>query len=255
MRNETLAAIRAVEKAIKIADSREGAEQVTSKGGIDLVTNTDLMCEDMIRVELGAAFPEYSIVGEERGGSPTQDKPYWLVDPICGTRPYASDVPLYCTNIALVENGAVTAAVVGLGKSREILYAEKGSGAIMRTVDAERRVEVNDSSNSLWIGGRGEHLSNVIRNAMLLKDWYIWQFPSTVGYPYVAAGRFSGLVHFSDHMSSVHTAAGCLVAEEAGAIVTGMDGSPWNLEKRTYILASTPALHSELCDLLEKSRQ
>jgi myo-inositol-1(or 4)-monophosphatase len=254
MRKETQVAIRVAERAIKIADSREGAEEVTSKGGIDLLTNTDLMCEDMIRAELTEAFPECSIVGEERGGTPSDDKPYWLVDPICGTRPYASDISLYCTNIALVENGVVTIAVIALGKSGEILYAEKGSGATLRVVDEERRIEVGDSSNSIWIGGRGEHLGNVIRNAMLLKHWYIWQFPSTVGYPYVADGRFSGLVHFADYMSSVHTAAGCFLAEEAGAIVTGTDGQPWNLEKRDYILASTPELHKELFDLIELSR-
>ena len=69
MRHETEVAIRAVEKAIKMADSREGADKITSKGGIDLVTNTDMMCEDVIRAELTGAFPDYAIHGEERGGS------------------------------------------------------------------------------------------------------------------------------------------------------------------------------------------
>jgi len=114
MRPETEAAIRAAGIAQRLADSREGADQVTSKGGIDLVTATDLACEDAIRAELTRAFPAYTVIGEERGGSPAPGAPYWLVDPICGTRPFASHVPLYCTNIALVEHGAVTVAVVGV---------------------------------------------------------------------------------------------------------------------------------------------
>src|SRR5438034_8992292 len=115
MRAETQAAIRAAQTAQRIADSRDGADRVTSKGGIDLVTAADVACEDAIRTELSGAFPEHPVIGEERGGAPLAGKPYWLVDPICGTRPFASNVPLYCTNIALVENGPVTAAVIGVG--------------------------------------------------------------------------------------------------------------------------------------------
>jgi len=100
VRAETEAAIRAVKTAQQIADSREGAAKITSKGGIDLVTGADVACEDAIRLELTQAFPQYPVVGEERAGTPVAGKPYWLVDPICGTRHYASDIPLYCTNVA-----------------------------------------------------------------------------------------------------------------------------------------------------------
>src|SRR3954452_12614317 len=132
MRSETDVAIRAAGIARAIADSRQGADQVTSKGGIDLVTATDVACEDPIRAELGRAFPEHAVVGEERGGTPVAGKPYWLVDPICGTRPFASDIALYCSNVALVEVDAVTVAAVGVGKSDDIAWAERGGGAWTR---------------------------------------------------------------------------------------------------------------------------
>ncbi|MBF8269834.1 MAG: hypothetical protein HW386_1543 [Gammaproteobacteria bacterium] len=254
MRLETETAIRAVTNAIKIADSREGAETVTSKGGIDLVTHTDILCEDSIRAELTQAFPDYPIVGEERGGTPIAGRPYWLVDPICGTRPYASDVPLYCTNVALVENNTVTLAAVGLGNNGETVYAEQGMRAHVRKNGVDRKIAVTDSSNTLWLGGRGQHSADLVRAAMLSKRWYIWQFSSSIAYPYVAAGRIAGLVHFSEHLSSVHTAAGCFIAAAAGAIVTDIDGRPWNLENRSYVLASTPALHNDLLDLIANSR-
>ena len=156
MREETKAAIRAAGIAQQIADSRVGADNVTSKGGIDLVTATDVACEDAIRAELISAFPDYPVVGEERGGTPVDGRPYWLVDPICGTRPFAFNIPLYCTNIALVENGAVTVAAIGVGKTGELMYAEKGSGAWMRTTVGERRLSVSDHSNTIWIDGKTE---------------------------------------------------------------------------------------------------
>ena len=153
MRPQTEAAIQAAGIAQRIADSREGADQVTSKGGIDLVTATDLACEDAIRAELTRAFPGYPVIGEERGGSSVAGMPYWLVDPICGTRPFASNVPLYCTNIALVENGTVTVAAVGVGQTGELLYAERGAGAWMRTAAGDRRLVPGEHSQTVWIGG------------------------------------------------------------------------------------------------------
>ena len=94
MRPETETAIRAATIAQSLADSRIGSDEINSKGGIDLVTGTDVACEDAIRAELLRRFPDYPVIGEERGGTPVQDKPYWLVDPICGTRSFASNIPL-----------------------------------------------------------------------------------------------------------------------------------------------------------------
>jgi fructose-1,6-bisphosphatase/inositol monophosphatase family enzyme len=66
-RQETVVAIGAMARALELTQSRVGAEDVTSKGGRDLVTATDIVVEDQVRAigrqELGA-----SVVGEERGG-------------------------------------------------------------------------------------------------------------------------------------------------------------------------------------------
>jgi len=180
LRPETQAAIRAAGIAQRIADSRAGADHVTSKGGIDLVTDTDLACEDAIRAELSRNFPEYAVIGEERQGTVRPGQPYWLVDPICGTRPFAS------------------------------------------------------------------------KRALLLKRWYVWRFSSSLAYAYLALGRIAGVIQFSSHppadaYGSVHAAAGCFIAREAGAVVTDLDdGSPWHLTTASFLIASSAELHEEL---------
>lgn len=258
MRLQTDAAIRAAGIAQRIADSRAGADQIKSKGGIDLVTATDVACEDAIRSELTRAFPDYPVIGEERGGTPSDGKPYWLVDPICGTRPFASNVPLYCSNIALVENGSVTVAAIGVGRTGEIVYAERDSGAWIRTALSEQRIGVADSSNTIWIDGKTEHAANVVRRAIVLNSWYVWLFSSTLSYVYAASGRISGILHFGKEKpighGSVHTAAGCFVAREAGAIVTDVDtGQPWRLSSRSHLVAASSSLHDQLLDLAHGS--
>lgn len=148
--------------------SRRGPNHL--EGGIDLVTDTDLACEDAIRTELLRIFPEWPVIGEERGGIPLSGKPYWLVDPTCGTRPFASNVPLYCTNIALVENGAVSLAAIGIGMTREILFAETGQGAQMRLNGTDRPVAVSDSSNTVWIHGITQEAADSVRRIMMDED-------------------------------------------------------------------------------------
>lgn len=255
LRPETEAAIRSAAIAIAIADSREGAGEVDSKGGIDIVTATDVRCEDAIRGELDKTFPGCAIVGEERGGEGSDTGTYWLVDPICGTRPFASNVPLYCTNIALVEEGEVTAAAVAIGCTGEVLFAEKNGGAWLRDAEGDRPIRTAEDSNSIWIGTQTELGANVVRNALLLRRWYVWQFPSSLGYAYLAAGRIAGIVHLSPSLSAVHTAAGSFISREAGAVVTDLDtGGPWTLDTRAFLLGATPVIHDELRELVEGSR-
>ena len=77
------------------------------------MTTADVAVEDAIRAAVDAAHG-LPVVGEERGGeTPADGSPYWLVDPICGTRNYASGTTLWCVNLVLVEDGAVTIGVVG----------------------------------------------------------------------------------------------------------------------------------------------
>src|SRR5205809_3555098 len=111
-RPETVVAIEAVKRALTIAQHGVGAGEVTAKGGRDLVTVADVAVEDAVRNMVADAL-SFSVVGEERGGKASADgSPYWLVDPICGTRNFASGIPLYCVNVAPVENGEVMVAVV-----------------------------------------------------------------------------------------------------------------------------------------------
>ena len=251
MRPETEAAIRAAKLAQGIADARTGADHITSKGGIDLVTGTDVACEDRIREELLRAYPDYPVIGEERGGAPVPEKPYWLVDPICGTRMFASNLPLYCTNIALVENGDVTVAAVGLGKTGEILFAERGKGGWIRTTTGDRPLRVSGDTNALWIDGADVRAAEVVRQAMLSRQWYVWMYSSSIAMAHLADGRLSGLIALAPlaqvTSGTEHFAAGALVASEAGAIVMDLvTGKPWDLQTRSFLAAATEEMREKL---------
>src|SRR4051794_17948198 len=103
VRAETTAALAAVRAGLDVALSRTGAEHVQFKAGVDIVTGADIAAEQAIRRVLEQRCPGLPIVGEEGGGDvPEAGGAYFLVDPICGTRNYASHLALFCTNVALV---------------------------------------------------------------------------------------------------------------------------------------------------------
>jgi len=260
IRPETISAIRAIDIARGIVDGRVGADRITSKGGIDLVTGADIACEDAIRAELLRAFPDFPVIGEERGGVPRKGSPYWLVDPICGTRTFASDIPLYCTNITLVENGEPAIAVVGIGRTGEVVYAERNRGARLRAGANDTPIKVDDSNNLLWIDGRTEQAADFIKRVLLPRRWYVMQFPSSLAYAYLACGRIAAAALFSSKSApeaygSVHSAAGCLLALEAGAIVTELNGAPWTLATRSTLIAASKGLHETLSQLLAEQQR
>jgi myo-inositol-1(or 4)-monophosphatase len=260
MRAETGAALTAVDTALKLIRRRAGADRITSKGGRDLVTATDVAVEDALRASLLAAFPEWTVVGEERGGEDqVGDRPYWLVDPICGTRNFASNIPTYAVNIALVQDGVLTVAAVGDGGSGERFVAERGQGAYQVTRNGPVRVRTNPDSPILSFSagtskpGMSHDVGAEFTRAAIVADrWELRMIGSTVSLAYLAAGRLGAYLLF-ELSSPVHAAAGALLSEEAGAIVTDRHGAPWTVACPSLLAAAGPALHRDIMALLTQT--
>ncbi|HVB27806.1 MAG TPA: inositol monophosphatase family protein, partial [Mycobacteriales bacterium] len=66
-----------------------------------------------------------------------------------------------------------------------------------------------------------------------------------------ATARIAAYVLFS--VSPVHSAAGALLASEAGARVTDLDGNPWSVSSESLVAAADDDLHSEVLDLLDEA--
>ena len=194
------------------------------------------------------------MVGEERGGeAPADGSPYWLVDPICGTRNFASGMPLYCVNLALVESGRIAVAVVGDPSTDEIHVAERdrgawalkdGAGRPLTTSGASRTIVIEDGKST---GARREHAAQFTAAAIRADRWDVRSLGTTLALPYVAAGRISAYVLF--WASAVHTGAGSLLVTEAGGTLSDVEGRPWTIDSDSVVAAANPRLHRELLDL------
>lgn len=247
-RSETTAAIPAVREALHLAT--RGTGEVHAKVGRDVVTDTDIAVEDRLR-ELLSGAASWPVVGEERGGSVPEGAPCWLVDPICGTRNFASGIPLFAINVAMVENGCVVLSVVGDGSTGDVLVAELGSGA-WRVRD-DGTVPLSTSTSNLVVDFGAwpkaepdrEKAARGLAEAIRMDRWDVRCLSTTLCLAYVASGQIAGCVLFSSP-GLVHVAAGSLLVSEAGGRVTDLAGGPWTLGASSLVATANEHLHEEL---------
>jgi myo-inositol-1(or 4)-monophosphatase len=253
LRPETLVAIEAVKRAFTIARRGIAAEDVTVKGARDLVTAADVAVEDAVRGVVADALG-FAVIAEERGGEASADgAPYWLVDPICGTRNFASGIPLYCVNLALVEGNEVTLAVVGDPSTGEIDVAERGRGAWRLKDRGRQQLTTSDESRTIVIedgkstGSRRERAAQFTAAAIRADRWDFRSLGTTLASPYLAAGRIAAYVVF--WVSAIHAGAGSLLVTEAGGTVSDIDGRPWTIRSDSLVGSANRHLHEELLEL------
>ncbi len=232
----------------------KGSGKIHFKVERDVVTDTDVAIEDLIRakVEDDLGLP---VVGEERGGQVTPGESYWLVDPICGTRNFASGIRLFSVNMALVERGEIVIAVVGNGSTGDIHVSERGKGAWTIGQGVPDQLRANEDSRIVNFGSTAE-LSGTERERAALaaaasiraNRWDIRSLGTTLALGYLAEGRIAASIHFLS--PALHCGAGTLLASESGAVVTDFGGMPWTIDSGTLVASAGDELHVELLELL-----
>src|ERR1700730_10614948 len=86
--------------------------KITYKGEVDIVTQADQRAEQAIVTRLRSHFPRHAIVAEEGGGSESDSRYRWHVDPLDGTTNFAHGYPCFAVSIGLEEAGDLIAGVI-----------------------------------------------------------------------------------------------------------------------------------------------
>src|SRR5438093_8818497 len=117
--------------------------QIRRKSSVfDLVTEADEVAEAAIATELIAAFPGAVIIGEEGAHKEpalldtiADAELAFIVDPVDGTRNFASNLPLFGVMAAVTMRGEIVASVIHDPISRDWAYAVRGEGAWLEHED------------------------------------------------------------------------------------------------------------------------
>lgn len=225
------------------------------KGAIDLVTDADRASEELVEKAITSRFPDHRFIGEETtflsGDTPAGSELYtWLVDPLDGTTNYTHRYPHFAVSIALEHAGKVILGVVYDPMRDELFAAERGEGATLNGAPIEVS-QIDTLERSLL--GTGFAYSPAERregariwNGFLsLSQGVRRDGSAALNLCYVACGRLDGF--WERPLNAWDLAAGSLLVEEAGGVVSGFDGTPFGPYRRE-IICSNGLIQEELLE-------
>ncbi len=245
--------------ALLLDHQRHGFAVTTKANAIDLVTDADRASEALVVAGIRSRFPDHAILAEEGGaqGAPaTDDTPRWIIDPLDGTTNFAHGYPFYGCSIGVEVAGEVVAGVVEAPALGERFTATAGSGAYLEHMGSRRRLrvtEIADLRQALLvtgfpydIGERGDapfaRFTRFVRAAQGVRR----DGSAALDLCYVAAGRFDGF--WEENLKPWDLAAGTLIAAEAGARFSDLDGEAYSIHRGDIVVAP-PALHPAMVDI------
>ncbi len=229
---------------------RQRVDHDTKSSVTDPVTEFDRAAEELLVSELARNRPDDSIVGEEGADRVGTSGLEWHLDPIDGTVNFVYDLPTWSTSVAVVDGDGALAGAVYVPVTDELVSAARGSGATRN--GAPIAVSGCDTL-AMALVATGFNYTRELRRPQaermpLLLDAVrdIRRFGSAaLDLCMVACGRVDA--YFEEHLNSWDMAAGALIATEAGARVTGFDGSPATPD---HLVVASPGVHAELLTLL-----
>jgi len=248
MLNIATRAARAAGDVIMRYLDRVDTLKITPKGRNDFVSEVDRKAEEEIVNTLRKAYPGHGFLGEEGGrhGGPRGEY-VWVIDPLDGTTNFLHGFPQFAVSIGLLHKGKLECGVVYDPLRQELFTAKRGGGAMLNN----RRIRVtrqNGFKGALL--GTGFPFKDQRHN-----DAYFAMFrelmkdtagirragSAALDLSWVACGRMDGFWEIG--LMPWDMAAGVLLVQEAGGIVTDFENGDKYLETGNLLTAS-PRLHA-----------
>ncbi len=232
-----------------------GAVEEKSPG--NPVTRADLEIDALLHDFLRAARPGYGWLSEERrdDGSRLGKGRTFVVDPIDGTKAFIRGQPHFCICLAIVEAGRPVSAVVFNPAQNELYSARAGGGAFCNGA------AVHVSSRRTLEGAKMLVPDGLLASRLWAGKWPVVRTGSRNSIAYrmvlVASGRWDAALDMKPK-SDWDLAAADLVASEAGACVTGLDGKMFRYDqsssRKSGVICAGPALHALILARINRSQ-
>jgi len=223
------------------------------KGITDLVTKTDKESEQLICELIHDEFPEHGILAEESESSLPDADYQWIIDPLDGTTNFVHNYPAFAVSIGVYyKNKPMVACIIEL-PVYNVYTAIKGCGAFCNETPISVST-VDELGKSLLVTGFGYTHDDVwSKNMELYKQFTGLTHgvrrlgAAAVDLCHVASGKVDGFWEFNLHPWD--SAAGILIAKEAGATVSKMDSSDYSIFD-SELLVSNSLIHKEMSSII-----
>ncbi len=228
--------------------------QSSTKADGSVVTETDLACQQFIQDELERLDSSIAFLGEEMTETEQlaclqqSDGRYWCLDPLDGTSNFMAHFPGFAISLALIENGIVQLACIHDPVRRETFSAQRACGAHLNSqpIFSSHHEQVSNAVGFIDF----KRLDPAL--AATLATQPIYRSQRNIGscaleWAWLAAGRGQFIIHGGEKIWDF--AAGSLIAEEAGCVVSNFDNAPLfpcATLSAPVLAACKPAIHASL---------
>jgi myo-inositol-1(or 4)-monophosphatase len=226
----------------------------TKETALDVVTEADLLSDTILCNRIRERFPDHGIHSEERGVQ-QQGKTMWYVDSLDGSNSFAQHIPTFCVMVAVAVDNVLQVAAIYLPHNKELFSAEEGKGAFLNgeKILCARRSELHESSGfvtSRWRTNTAAAFSAIAKQAQTKA--FSLQSLGSIGImaTNIAAGRRDWFV--SLHGGPWDYAAPVLILQEAGCVVTRLNGEPWHVGD-TEMITANPAMHRVVYAMIQNN--
>ncbi len=234
--------------------NNEGFEDIEVKSKNSLVTEIDKNLEKYFVDELSTLLPEAGFIAEEGTSDKRGSDFNWIIDPLDGTTNFIHGIPAYCCSIALLEGKEIILGGILEFNSGEYFEGAKGHGSFLNG----KRISVSPTGNlddSLLATGfpyydydyNDQYLA-LLKDLMNQTRGIRRIGTAALDMAYVACGRFDAFFEYSLHPWDV--AAGCIIIEEAGGMLSDFKGGQNHLFGK-QMLASNKLIHKMMLDKVQ----
>ncbi|MEK7613340.1 MAG: inositol monophosphatase family protein [Patescibacteria group bacterium] len=243
-------------KEVAIKAAKKGGEVVAHffemvglerevKQDTTFVTEADKKTEAAIIEVIKKEFPNHGFLGEE-GGSENENAEYvWVIDPIDGTGNFVNGIPIFAISIALLKKGEPVLGVIYNPITNSLYVGEKGKGVTYNGKSVS--VSSQDASKGALTFGYAtkgkERAFELLGEARKHFRTVRLLGSAVLDLAYVARGGTEAMVGIS--LNTWDYAAGVLLVQEAGGVVTTHDGGEWRFGDGSF-LASNKKTHDTL---------
>lgn len=220
----------------------------------DLVTEADVAAEKAIFELIHQRFPGHRFLGEEGLNRNDGDSPIrWIIDPLDGTSNYVHGFPYYAVSIGIEQDGELHGGAVFDPTRDELFAASRGGGATLNgqtiTVSSE-----GDLSNALCMASlpvktdRGHPAVQSFLRVLEAAQHVQRTGSAALNLCGVACGRIEAF--WSTSLKPWDMAAGAVIVEEAGGVVTTISNSGFDVDQPDILASNGSELHFALSRLL-----
>ncbi len=212
------------------------------------VTAADRGAEELMRAMIAQRFPSHGVLGEEYGADRADAEFVWVLDPIDGTKSFATACPLFGTLIALLHNGQPVLGCIHQPILRQLMVGDSAT----TTLNGQRvqlREPTDLAAATLLVTDTlavPQYQSTDGWNALTERVRMVRTWGDCYGYLLLSAGWAD--IMGDPIMNPWDIAALIPIVRGAGGVITDWQGGePMGAKS---ILAAHPKLHAEVVRVL-----